>query len=45
MGFTWEVVAHYYLKRAWVLENSFGNREAHAETISSILETLLEEGE
>ena len=42
MGFTWEVVAHYYLKRAWVLENTFGTREEHAETIASILETLIE---
>jgi alkylation response protein AidB-like acyl-CoA dehydrogenase len=44
MGFTWEVVAHYYLKRAWVLENTFGTREEHAETISSILDTLIEPG-
>lgn len=42
MGFTWEVMAHYYLKRAWVLENVFGTREEHAEKIAAILETLLE---
>ncbi|HIF94101.1 MAG: acyl-CoA dehydrogenase family protein [Myxococcales bacterium] len=42
MGFTWEVSAHYYLKRSWVLENSFGTRDEHAETIASILETLVE---
>ncbi len=40
MGFTWEVAAHYYLKRAWVLENSFGNRDEHAETIADILDEL-----
>jgi alkylation response protein AidB-like acyl-CoA dehydrogenase len=30
MGYTWEIPAHYYLKRAWVLESSFGTREEHA---------------
>lgn len=38
MGFTWEVMAHYYLKRAWVCENAFGTRDEHAETIATILE-------
>jgi alkylation response protein AidB-like acyl-CoA dehydrogenase len=38
MGFTWEVLAHYYLKRAWVLETLFGDREEHAEKIADILE-------
>jgi hypothetical protein len=37
MGFTWEVVAHYYLKRAWVLENVFGTQDEHAERIADIL--------
>jgi alkylation response protein AidB-like acyl-CoA dehydrogenase len=40
MGFTWEVMAHYYLKRAWILENNFGTQDEHAETIASILEAL-----
>ena len=40
MGFTWEVMAHYYLKRAWVLENVFGNQDEHAERIAQILEDL-----
>ncbi len=40
MGFTWEVMAHYYLKRAWVLENVFGTQDEHAETIAEILERL-----
>jgi len=31
MGFTWEVPAHYFLKRARVLENVFGTGEEHAE--------------
>ena len=38
MGFTWEVMAHYYLKRAWVLENVFGTQDEHAERIAEILE-------
>lgn len=37
MGFTWEVMAHYYLKRAWVLENQFGTQDEHAERIAEIL--------
>ena len=38
MGFTWEVLAHYYLKRAWVLETLFGDQDEHAEKIAEILE-------
>jgi alkylation response protein AidB-like acyl-CoA dehydrogenase len=40
MGYTWEVMAHFYFKRAWVLENSFGTQDEHAERIAAILETL-----
>ncbi len=40
MGFTWEVMAHFYFKRAWVLENSFGTQDEHAERIATILEAL-----
>jgi len=29
MGFTWEVPAHYYLKRTWVLEHAFGATGEH----------------
>lgn len=29
MGYTWEVPAHYYFKRAWVLESSFGTSDEH----------------
>jgi alkylation response protein AidB-like acyl-CoA dehydrogenase len=35
MGFTWEVDAHLYLKRAWVLDRLFGTAESHAETLGS----------
>ncbi len=31
MGYTWEVPAHYYLKRTWVLESVFGRSEEHAD--------------
>ena len=40
MGYTWEVPAHYYLKRAWVLETLFGDEEEHAEKVAEILEAL-----
>jgi alkylation response protein AidB-like acyl-CoA dehydrogenase len=30
MGFTWEMLPHYFLKRAWVLDQSFGTGSAHA---------------
>ncbi len=34
MGYTWEVPAHYYLKRAYVLENGFGSAEAYASAVA-----------
>jgi len=37
MGYTWEVPAHYYLKRSWVLENVFGTVGEHEERIAEIL--------
>jgi alkylation response protein AidB-like acyl-CoA dehydrogenase len=33
MGFTWEVDAHLYLKRAWVLDRLFGTADQHAESL------------
>jgi alkylation response protein AidB-like acyl-CoA dehydrogenase len=36
MGYTWEVPDHYYLKRAMVLQNSFGEDRDHAEAIAEI---------
>lgn len=35
MGYTWEVDAHLYLKRAWVLEASFGSADHHAEWLAA----------
>ncbi len=37
MGFTWEVPAHYYLKRTWVLDSVFGSVEEHAERSADAL--------
>jgi len=37
MGYTWEMPPHYYLKRAWVLANSFGASEEHEERLAGIL--------
>jgi alkylation response protein AidB-like acyl-CoA dehydrogenase len=38
MGYTWEVPAHYYLKRAWLFESLFGTREEHAEQMAECVE-------
>jgi alkylation response protein AidB-like acyl-CoA dehydrogenase len=38
MGYTWEVPAHYYLKRSWVLETLFGSSEEHEERIADRLD-------
>jgi alkylation response protein AidB-like acyl-CoA dehydrogenase len=35
MGYTWEVPAHYYYKRAWVLEQSFGTTTEHADELGA----------
>jgi alkylation response protein AidB-like acyl-CoA dehydrogenase len=37
MGFTWEVDAHLYLKRAWVLDQDFGSRDRQALTLASLI--------
>ncbi len=37
MGFTWEMLPHYFLKRAWVLEQSFGTSDAHAAALGETL--------
>ncbi|MCE7883964.1 MAG: acyl-CoA dehydrogenase [Actinobacteria bacterium ATB1] len=34
MGYTWEVPAHYYLKRAWVLETTFGTADQAADRVA-----------
>ncbi len=35
MGYTWEVDAHLYLKRAWVLATQFGSETDHAEVMAT----------
>jgi hypothetical protein len=37
MGFTWDVDAHFYLKRAWVLATAFGTAEEHEEALAALL--------
>jgi alkylation response protein AidB-like acyl-CoA dehydrogenase len=37
MGFTWEVDAHLYLKRAWVLDTAFGSVDDHAEALAVLV--------
>lgn len=37
MGFTWEVDAHLYLKRAWLLDTVLGSVADHAEAIATAL--------
>jgi len=34
MGYTWEVPAHYYLKRAYVVATLFGTGDEHAEAVA-----------
>ena len=41
MGFTWEMLPHYFLKRAWVLEQSFGAGESHALALGDALGVAL----
>ena len=41
IGFTWEMLPNYLLKRAWVLENSFGNADSHAYAIGASIEAAL----
>jgi alkylation response protein AidB-like acyl-CoA dehydrogenase len=37
MGFTWDMLPNYLLKRAWVLEQSFGTVDDHADHLGSTL--------
>ncbi len=44
MGFTWEMPSNHLLKRAWVLEASFGSSTTHALSISDSLATTAQAG-
>jgi alkylation response protein AidB-like acyl-CoA dehydrogenase len=37
MGFTWEIDAHLYLKRAWVLDTVFGSADHWAEVRAALI--------
>ncbi|MGF7234999.1 MAG: acyl-CoA dehydrogenase family protein [Frankia sp.] len=39
MGFTWDMLPHYFLKRAWVLENAFGATSDHAARLAASVAT------
>ncbi len=41
VGFTWEMLPNYLLKRAWVLEHVFGDADSHALSISASIEDAL----
>jgi alkylation response protein AidB-like acyl-CoA dehydrogenase len=41
VGFTWEMLPNYLLKRAWVLEHLFGDADSHALSISDSIEDAL----
>jgi alkylation response protein AidB-like acyl-CoA dehydrogenase len=34
MGYTWEVDAHLFVKRAWVLATAYGSSDEHAESLA-----------
>ena len=42
MGFTWDMLPHYFLRRAWVLEQSFGTAESHALALGDALGAALD---
>jgi len=42
MGYTWEVDAHLFLKRAYALEPAFGTRDDWADTMSDLLEASVQ---
>jgi alkylation response protein AidB-like acyl-CoA dehydrogenase len=37
MGFTWDVLAHLYLKRAWLLQTAYGPADEHALALAETL--------
>jgi alkylation response protein AidB-like acyl-CoA dehydrogenase len=40
MGYTWEIDAHLYLKRAYALEPAFGTRDDWADVMADLLDAL-----
>jgi alkylation response protein AidB-like acyl-CoA dehydrogenase len=41
MGFTWEMLPNHLLKRAWVLEHTFGTSSSHARSLAAALASKL----
>ena len=41
MGYTWEVDAHLFLKRAYALEPAFGTRDDWADTMADLLDAVV----
>jgi alkylation response protein AidB-like acyl-CoA dehydrogenase len=37
MGFTWDMLPHYFLKRCWALENQFGTASIHGAHLAGVL--------
>jgi alkylation response protein AidB-like acyl-CoA dehydrogenase len=44
MGFTWEVLAHLYLKRAWYAETCFGQADEHAASLAGAIAARTAQG-
>jgi alkylation response protein AidB-like acyl-CoA dehydrogenase len=44
MGYTWEVVDHYYLKRSWVLDSTFASGDSCADELGLRVAVNLEDG-
>src|SRR3954452_9296013 len=41
MGYTWEIDAHLFLKRAYALEPAFGTRDEWADTMADLLDAVI----
>lgn len=37
MGYSWEVDLHFYMKRAWALQGTWGDRSFHARRVQSLV--------
>jgi alkylation response protein AidB-like acyl-CoA dehydrogenase len=37
MGYSWELDLHFYMKRAWALQGSWGDRNFHAQRVQSLV--------
>ena len=37
MGYTWEVDLHIFMKRAWTLDNTWGDRAFHKQRVAEFV--------